>query len=467
VRPQLDHEGLLYYLRYSYIPDPLTIFRGVAKLSPGHRLSLTGQALSVSQYWDGVAPCASTETFVSEDDTICRLEHLLQESVELRLVSDVPIGAFLSGGIDSSVVVALMARKMTRPVTTFSIGFQEDSYNELPYARQVAKHLGTNHHEFIVGPQGCDLIERIVSHFDEPFGDPSAMPTYYLSRLAAEHVTVALSGDGGDELFAGYDRYRVELERSKFDVVPLAARRMLGFASDLFPEGFYGKRFLRNISLPSRQRYLDSISYLGPGRFGKLLAPDLLTASDRLGSATRIMEEHLNEAAGCPWLAQIQYLDAKTYLPGDVMTKVDRMSMAHSLEAREPLLDHVLAEYVSGLPPQLKFRNGVSKYLLKRVAEKLLPMEIVHRRKQGFGVPLEYWFQGGLREYVHDVLFDSRASGRGLFRSGEVANMVRLYDRGRKDLATTIWMLVVLETWFRLYLDKESRLDKKLPACVA
>jgi asparagine synthase (glutamine-hydrolysing) len=166
-------------------------------------------------------------------------------------------------------------------------------------------------------------------------------------------------------------------------------------------------------------------------------------------------------------LAQIQYLDAKTYLPGDVMTKVDRMSMAHSLEAREPLLDHVLAEYVSGLPPHLKFRNGVSKYLLKRVAEKLLPMEIVHRRKQGFGVPLEYWFQGGLREYVHDVLFDSRASGRGLFRSEEVANMVRLYDRGRKDLATTIWMLVVLETWFRLYLDKEPRLDKKLPACVA
>src|SRR5437867_5796516 len=233
VNRQIDPEGLLYYLCYSYIPDPLTIFQGIAKLPPGHVLSLKDGMLLVKSYWDGVRPPIGETARVSEEEAIEQLEHHLRESVRLRLVSDVPIGAFLSGGVDSSTVVALMAREMTRPVKTFSIGFEESSYNELPYAKLIAQHLGTEHHELVVGPQECDLIERLVSHFDEPFGDSSAIPTYCLSKMAAEHVTVALSGDGGDELFAGYERYRVHLQHGWADSIPPPLRGVMALTSEL------------------------------------------------------------------------------------------------------------------------------------------------------------------------------------------------------------------------------------------
>jgi len=376
--------------------------------------------------------------------------------VQLRLVSDVPLGAFLSGGLDSSLVVACMARAMSRPVTTFSIGFEEEAYNELPYARMVARHLDTDHHELIVGPQGCDLIERLVTHFDEPFGDASAIPTFYLSQLAAGQVTVALSGDGGDELFAGYDKYGVELRRGRFAALPPPAKAALQRASDLLPRGWPGKRWLRYASLPTRQRYLESNSYLGPRDLHWLLARDLQVLLTRDAAADRIFYDHFDRAADSPWLSQLLYVDTKVYLPADVMTKVDRMSMAHSLEAREPLLDHELVEFVAGLPPAMKHRDGVSKYLLKKVAAKLLPEPVVRRRKQGFGVPLEYWFkQGALRDYVQDVLFDRRTRDRGLIEPQAVAGLLRLYHGGRAELATPIWLLLVLETWCRLYLDRQ------------
>ena len=456
VAPTVDPQGLLYYLRYSYVPEPLTIFEGVHKLPPGCTLSLMGRTLTVTPYWDGAAPPSGPVGPVSEDDAVERLDDLLRESVRLRLVSDVPLGAFLSGGIDSSLVVALMAREMARPVTTFSIGFEEERYNELPYARQVARHLGTDHHERIVGPQDCGLLERIVAHFDEPFGDASAIPTYYVSQLAAEHVTVALSGDGGDELFAGYERYAVDLWRSRFEVVPPMVRRWLTGLSDLLPEDFYGKNFMRNVSLPGRQRYLENNSYLAPRHLGRLLTPEFQAEVTGDVNAERLTDAYFERVDGRPWLARLQYLDTKLYLPGDILTKVDRMSMAHSLEAREPLLDHVLAEYVAGLPVEMKFRNGTAKYLLKRVAERYLPAEIVHRRKHGFGVPLEYWFKDDLRDYIHDVLFDSRTRARGIFRPEEVTRLVRRYENGRNELSPVIWLLVVFETWCRLYLDRAT-----------
>ena len=452
VERDISPEGLHYYLRYSYIPDPLTIFLGVMKLPPGHTLSLKGTTLTVREYWDGSAPFPKLPS-ISEEDATLQLGRLLEDSVKLRLISDVPIGAFLSGGVDSSLVVALMAQQMTRPVSTFSIGFEIESFNELPHARQVARHLGTDHHELVVGPQGCDLIEKIVSHFDEPFGDASAIPTYHLSKLASQYVTVALSGDGGDELFAGYDRYRIDMQRSRFDRLPETARKLLGFASNLLPQGFAGKNLLRNVSLPPRQRYLENISYFGPRDLVRLLVPDLYVEFARAGHAESIMAAHFDRVSGRPWLSQLQYLDTKTYLPADVMTKVDRMSMAHSLEAREPLLDHELVEYVAGLPIQMKWRDGVSKYLLKRVAAKFLPEEIVSRKKQGFGVPLEYWFKESLREYVHDVLFDSRTRARGMFQQAYVEELVERYENGSGELAAHIWLLVIMETWCRLYID--------------
>ena len=400
---------------------------------------------------------------MSEEETSIQLEECLKEAVKLRLVSDVPLGAFLSGGVDSSLVVALMANQIGRQVSTFSIGFEEPAYNELPYAGIVAKHFGTDHHELIVGPQSCDLIERLVGHFDEPFGDASAIPMYHLSKLASESVTVALSGDGGDELFAGYDRYRVDLERQRYERWPTFTRQALRRASDALPEGFPAKNLFRNISLSARSRYLDNISYFTPGKLHKLLTPEFYEAVSVDREAEAIMMKHFEGGPNEPWLSQLQYLDTKTYLPADVMTKVDRMSMAHSLEAREPLLDHVLYEYVAKLPVNMKFRDGVSKYLLRKVARKYLPQEILERKKQGFGVPLEFWFKSDLKQYVHDLLFDERTHSRGLFNQFEVRGLVQQYESGRRELATTIWMLLVLETWFRIYLDGMAALPCTQP----
>jgi asparagine synthase (glutamine-hydrolysing) len=456
VERKLDPNGLLYYLRYSYIPDPLSIFKNISKLPAGCLLTLRGVSLNIRSYWNGAIASEDDRFAFSEEEASVQLEKRLEEAVNLRLVSDVPLGAFLSGGVDSSLVVALMANQVSRPVSTFSIGFEEPTYNELPYARMVAKHFATDHHELIVGPQSCDLIERLVGHFDEPFGDASAIPMYHLSKLAAESVVVALSGDGGDELFAGYERYRVDLERHRYEHWPSFTRQALGMASDALPEGFPAKNLFRNISLPPRSRYLDNISYFTPGKLHKLLMPELYLAVSTDSEAEAIMMRHFAVASNEPWLSQLQYLDTKTYLPADVMTKVDRMSMAHSLEAREPLLDHVLFEYVASLPVSMKFRDGTSKYLLRKVAQKYLPAEILQRKKQGFGVPLEFWFKGDLKQYVHDVLFDERTRTRGLFNQFEVSRLVQQYEGGRRELAATIWMLLVLETWCRMYLDGVS-----------
>lgn len=453
VERKLDPNGLLYYLRYSYIPDPLSIFKNISKLPPGCLLTLRGPRLNIRSYWNGATASEDDGFALSEEEASVQLEERLQEAVNLRLVSDVPLGAFLSGGVDSSLVVALMANQSGQPVSTFSIGFEEPTYNELPYARMVAQHFGTDHHELIVGPQDCDLIERLVSHFDEPFGDASAIPMYHLSELASKSVVVALSGDGGDELFAGYERYRVDLERHRYQRWPNFTRQVLGRASDALPEGFPAKNLFRNISLPPRSRYLDNISYFTPAKLHKLLMPEFYHAVSADREADGIMRRHYEAASNEPWLSQLQYLDTKTYLPADVMTKVDRMSMAHSLEAREPLLDHVLFEYVARLPVSMKLHNGISKYLLRRVAQKYLPTEVLQRKKQGFGVPLEFWFKGELKRYMHDVLFNERTRTRGLFNQCEVSRLVQQYEGGRRELATTIWMLLVLETWCRVYLD--------------
>lgn len=450
VETSLDVRAVEMYLRYSYIADPHTIFEGIKKLPPGHYLTVEDGCLRIVPYWNGLLPDPIPEAKLPENDAVRQLDELLHDAVRLRMVSDVPIGAFLSGGVDSSLVVALMSRQMARPVTTFSIGFAEATYNELPYARQVAKHLGTDHHELIVEPQHCEVIERLAMHFDEPFGDPSAIPMYFLCGLAAQHVKVVLSGDGGDELFAGYERYPIELQRHAFDRLPLVLKRACGWASDQLWEGAPGKRYLHNLSLASRGRYMDSVTYTNTALLHHLLDPHV---GHQLASfhGDDQLSRHFSEVAGQPWLAQLQYVDGRCYLPADVMTKVDRMSMAHSLEAREPLLDHVLAEFAVRLPVGLRIRGSVTKYLLKRVAERYLPHAIVHRNKQGFGVPLEYWFKGDLRAYVRDVLFSSEAKMRGMLNPAAVERLVRQYESGRSEHAQTIWLLLMLEVWFRLY----------------
>lgn len=446
----IDIEAIQTFLRYSYIPDPQTTFTRIKKLPPAHYLVLKKGQLRIERYWDGLHPHPATPTELPEAEALSQLDQLLEESVKLRMVSDVPVGAFLSGGVDSSLVVALMARQTSRPVRTFSIGFSEAAYNELPYARQVAEHLGTDHQEFIVEPQHCEVIERLVSHFDEPFGDVSALPMYFLCQMAARSVKVALSGDGGDELFAGYERYAVALQQQQRERLPASVRRACGWIGAHMHDGAKGKRYLQNLALIGPDQYRDSVIYTPESLAYRLLSPDIVEtlAASSVGDQ---LSRHFAMVEHQPWLAQMQYVDAQCYLPADVMTKVDRMSMAHSIEAREPLLDHKLAEFAACLPMELRIRNGLGKYLLKRVAERYLPMSIIYRKKQGFGVPLEHWFKGSLRGYVRDLLFGREATQRGLFNRDALEDLMSRYESGRSEYAHTIWLLVVLEVWCRLY----------------
>jgi len=348
------------------------------------------------------------------------LRELLDEAVRLRMEADVPLGAFLSGGVDSSTVVGLMARHATQPVKTFSIGFHEDSYNELKHARIAAQRFGTDHHEFIVTPDICEIVDELVWHFDEPFADSSAIPTYMVSKLARQHVTVALSGDGGDELFAGYTRYALDRRRSGFANLPRVVRQgvMQSLGRNL-PHGAWGRNYLHNVALDPLDRYIEDVSV-----FTRLNKPALYTDDFRqqLGTcqaAQRFRDCAAHSRADDP-LDPLLYLDSKTYLPGDILTKVDRMSMAVSLEARTPLLDHKLIEFVcTRIPASMKMKGLETKHIFKRAVHDLVPTEILDRPKQGFGIPIDQWINQQLRERAryayrsaHDAAWVYRATLR-------------------------------------------------------
>jgi asparagine synthase (glutamine-hydrolysing) len=459
VRREIDLEALDAYLTLGYVPDPLSIFRGIRKLPPASYLIFNNCEVKVSAYWDfQFAPDESK----SEEYYIEGLQSLLDESVRLRLMSEVPLGAFLSGGIDSSTVVALMARHMDQPVKTFSIGFHEDSYNELKYARLTAKKFGTDHHEFFVTPQICDIVDELAWHFDEPFADSSAIPTYMVSKLAREHVTVILSGDGGDELFAGYTRYVVDQGRNGFSYVPRLLRKgVMQPISAHLPHGTFGRNFIHNISLDPIDRYLDSVSV-----FSRLNKESLYTADfrNRLQDGewtTRCFHELAGKANTGNSLDKLLYIDSKTYLPGDIMTKVDRMSMAVSLEARAPLLDHKLIDFVMRIPASMKLAGNETKHILKRAIKELVPQEILNRPKQGFGVPVQEWINLQLRDRIHDVLSDTRTRQRGYLDSRYVNLLLDEHERGRRDHSTSLWALLMLELWHRQFLDKSGSGSRK------
>jgi asparagine synthase (glutamine-hydrolysing) len=447
--PRLDRGGLGAYLQYGYIPDPLTILDSVLKLPPGHTLTVrAGRPTAPRPYWEPT-PCfkvgrSSADEVQAAEDLWRRLE----EAVRFHMVSDVPVGAFLSGGVDSSAVVSIMARAAGRPVKTFSVGFREDRYNELPHARQVAEACGTEHHELLVEPNDLKLLEELLSGFDEPFADSSAIPTFLVSRLARQHVKVVLSGDGGDELFAGYDRYVVDHRRRRLGLLgDVGLGPVLRAASALLPVGG-GKNTLYNLSLPRLQRYVDSISLFPRRALHELLDGD---ASGPHVDIARLTDQDLDP------LSQLQALDLKTYLPGDILTKVDRMSMANSLEARVPLLDHPLVEFACSLPPDLRLRNGITKYLFKRTLEGRVPPEVLTRAKQGFAVPLESWFSGSVPGFFRDELADASALvGVGVRRR----EIIRLFDRfdttRRRDYCERLWALVVLNRAVRRLLGPRS-----------
>jgi asparagine synthase (glutamine-hydrolysing) len=451
VTRELDPAALDHYLSFLYTPRDGSIFTQIRKLPPGHVLTFSDGRLRVERYWQ----LPADEPFAgSDEDAVAGLRDVLTGAVRSHLVSDVPVGAFLSGGIDSSVVVALMAEASATRVKTFSIGFDEPAYDELAYARRVADHFGTDHHEFVVKPDAVRILDRLVSHFDEPFADSSAIPTWYVSELAGRHVTVVLSGDGGDELFGGYDRYLAHPRVAQFDrycprpVQKVAARMAAGL-----PHGTRGRNLLRHIGRGPRGRYLDAIRFFGVDEKPALFSPELRALLRGPDAETRLAA-HFERFAALPWPSQLMRFDAETYLPEDVLTKVDRMSMAHSIESRVPLLDNAVIQFASSLPPTLKIRNGRRKHVLKEVAARLLPEAILTRPKQGFGVPLGLWFRGDERELFADTLLSARSLQRGYFQPAFVRQLVDEHVRGRRDHTLRLWQLVVFERWHRLYVDR-------------
>lgn len=452
VKRSINLDALDAYLTLGYVPETLCIFEGINKLPPGHHLIFKHGLVQVQQYWDFEF---EPDPSITVDEYTHRLRELLDESVRLRLIADVPLGAFLSGGVDSSTIVALMARHSSQPVKTFSIGFHEDSFNELKYARVTAEKFGTDHHEFFVTPEICDVVDKLVWHLDEPFADSSAIPTFVVSKLAREHVKVALSGDGGDELFAGYTRYAIDRKRRGFGLVPRVVREhLMQPVSARLPHGTLGRNYIHNISLDPIDRYLDSVSVftqlnrqlLYTSEFKRQLGHDERMSTDFRAYAAKVRTDDP--------LDQLLYIDSKTYLPGDILTKVDRMSMAASLETRAPLLDHKLIEFAMRIPGSLKLAGMDTKHILKRAVKDLVPAEILNRPKQGFGVPIQMWINEQLRDRIQDTLRDQRTRDRDHVNTDYLNVLLDEHRRGRRDHSTGLWALFMLELWHRTFVDQ-------------
>ncbi len=454
---EIDLEALDHYLSFLYAPADRSLFKGVRKLPPGHFLRWQDGQLTVTQYWQIGAQEPFTGT---AEDAAAALRTVLADAVRSHMISDVPLGAFLSGGVDSSLVVGLMAEASPRPVKTFSIGFDEPQFDELEHARTVAAHFGTDHHEFVVRPDGLSILDRLIGHFDEPFADSSAIPTWYVSEIARRHVTVVLSGDGGDELFGGYDRYLPHRRVAQFDRLHLpAGRRLAGAVAPLLPHGARGKNFLRHVAQSDEGRYLDSVSFFQPDEKPALYSADVQRALHGW-DAQRALGAHFERFRGLPTHSRMMRFDFETYLPEDVLTKVDRMSMAHSIESRVPLLDNEVIDFASTLPSWLKIHNGRRKHVLKEAARGLLPEGILDRKKQGFGVPLGVWFRGGLTDVFSDILASPRTRQRGYFEPTFVDRIVREHLSGKRDHTLRLWQLLVFELWHREYLDHAGQADR-------
>src|SRR5271168_3725849 len=457
VAPELadvSHEGLLQYFYFGYIADPLTAFQRIHKLPPGCLLEYSDGKIDIRQYWD--VPAFGTHAAAPEEEFLQELEKRLAEAVRIRLISDVPLGALLSGGVDSSIVVALMARASGTPVKTFSIGFRNERFDETKYARMVAEKFGTDHHELIVDPDIEQTIEFLSGMLEEPFGDSSMLPTYQVCQIARKYVTVALSGDGGDELFAGYDRYSQAMNRRELSWMPAGSANFYRrHVHPRIPSGMYGRNRAWNALLSTRDRYLDDVSYLPAlHRERSVFSDEFLETAARLPDPLKAFQKYYDDAPAGDTLSRLMYLDMKTYLAGDILTKVDRMSMATSLEVRVPLLDHVFVEWAAAMPVEWKFRNGSRKYVLKKLAERLgIPGDVLHRRKQGFQLPLVDWMRNELKEQFLAILLEPRTLQRGYFRPEAVRSLLQEHMTGRRNRSGILWRMLVLELWHRNFLE--------------
>jgi len=454
---EVDPPAIDAYLSYGYVPAPHTAFKGIYKLPPAHYLTLdlkqTGFEKRVERYW---SLDYEPKLRIGEDEACEVLREKMTEAVRLRMLSDVPLGAFLSGGVDSSVVVGLMARLSGAKVKTFSIGFNEAAYDETVHARRIAERWETDHHEFIVEPDALSILPKLVRHYGEPYADSSAIPTFYVTQMTRRHVTVALNGDGGDESFAGYERYLANHLAERMRSIPGAAMAARSL-SHVIPDSIDPKsrarrarRFLAVASQPMAERYPRWLKTFQDEAKPRLYSPEFsgLLNVQGAGSPKALydgsMPPHPIDAA--------MAMDVASYLPYDLLVKVDIASMANSLEARSPFLDHEVMEFAARLPVEIKFRGGRLKSLLKRTFADLLPPENVNRRKMGFGVPVGQWFRGPLRDLLQDALLSPRALERGYFREPEVRRLVDEHLERRADHSFQLWNLLMGELWHQEFI---------------
>jgi asparagine synthase (glutamine-hydrolysing) len=456
------------------------MFEGIKKLLPGHTLTWINGEVTIKEYWDlryeiqksNIKMQNAKFKMQNEKYYAEKIYELLKEAVEERLMSEVPLGAFLSGGIDSSIVVGLMSRIMDQPVKTFSIGYGKEAqaYNELRYSRLVAKHFKTDHREFIVEPKVIELLPELIWHLEEPFADSSAIVTYLVSQVAREHVTVALTGVGGDEVFGGYPRYLgTRFAESYLRIPEFLREKVISKIVNRLPESTKGrhfanrlKRFVRFSPLPPEERYISWVSFFDEQERRRLYS-GIYQNTDTMG----IHKAFFKKIEATDFLNKVFYVDVKTYLPNDLLFMGDRMSMAHSLELRVPFCDHRLLEFSATIPQEMKIRGWHLKHLLKKSMSELLPSAILKRGKQGFMVPLGMWFQGELRDFTSRILLGSKASERRYFKSDYVKKLLEEHYKGRRDNTHKIWVLLVFVLWHRTFIDsndfsKPQELDELL-----
>lgn len=452
-----DPAAIDHFLALQYIPSPLSAFRGVKKLPPAHWLEVREGQLETGRYWK---LRYSPKRKISVSDAIAELRWRFAEAVRLRLISDVPLGAFLSGGVDSSAVVAAMAGETDQPVRTFSVGFAEASFDERAFARQVAERYGTTHTELVVDTQVKDLLPRLVWHYDEPIGDASAVPSYAIAEVTRQYVTVVLNGDGGDENFAGYDWYMMDRFAHRGEAVPLALRRGFHALMQGLPHGWRQYAPVRKVArlaevlaLPPAQRYAQWVSHFGPEQRQSLYASDFkafLNGSCPEASFERVFSQSDAE----DWTDTVLGADVELYLPDDLLVKIDRATMAHSLEARSPFLDHVFMEFAASLPAEFKLSGMKKKHILKAALRGVVPDAVLDRPKMGFSAPVAHWLRHELREMIHDLLLSPRALQRGYFAPPVISTLLHEHCSGQADHAAGLWDLLMLELWHREFVDR-------------
>ena len=457
VSREVDLEAIDNYMSYLCVPAPMTAFKQIRKLEPGHWLLWKDGEIKTQRYWQ---PDFSKKIKITEEEAIVETTRILRESTKLRMISEVPLGAFLSGGVDSSAVVALMAQESEQPVKTFSIGFEEQDFSELKYAKRVAEHVGAEYNEFIVRPNALDVIPTLVDHYGEPYADSSAIPTYYVAKETRKHVTVALNGDGGDESFAGYERYAAMRIAAAYARVPSALRKVFVEApvsllptSELKRSRFRdAKRFLRAANLPRTERYFRWVTTFNRDTKKELYTSDF-AASVSGQDPLSLLDKWFAKANGTGTLDATLLTDQMTYLPNDLLVKVDIATMANSLEARSPFLDHKLIEFAATLPESLKMSGVGTKSLLKKVAARLVPKEVIYRRKMGFGVPIGKWFRTEMKDFVRSVLLSERSLKRGIVKPDILERYVNEHIAGERDHSFQLWTFLMLELWFQRFID--------------